>query len=145
MDNNIGSDVSGGSNPARPATTTGAFGPNAWLVEDMYDSYRADPTSVSESWREFFTDYRPAVTPAGGAPAGGAPAPAAPAPAPTPAKSAPAAKTSPPGAASNGTSAGEKVTPLRGAAGRIVINMQASLEVPTATSVRAVSYTHLTL
>ena len=137
MDNTIGSDVSGGSNPARPATTTGAFGPNAWLVEDMYDSYRADPTSVSASWREFFTDYRPAVTPAGGAPAG-APAPGAPAPAPTPAKSAPAAKTSPPGAASTGTPAGEKVTPLRGAAGRIVINMQASLEVPTATSVRVV-------
>ena len=38
---------------------TGAFGPNAWLVEDMYDRYLADPTSVSESWREFFADYRP--------------------------------------------------------------------------------------
>src|SRR5664280_3522371 len=132
MDDTIGSDVSGGSNPARPATTTGAFGPNAWLVEDMYDSYRADPTSVSESWREFFTDYRPTVTPAV------TPAPGAPAPAPTPAQSAPAAKANAPVGASDGTSAGEKVTPLRGAAGRIVTNMQASLEVPTATSVRVV-------
>ena len=25
----------------------------------MYDRYRADPTSVSDSWREFFADYRP--------------------------------------------------------------------------------------
>ena len=42
--------------PYRPGTPT--FGPNAWLVEDMYDRYLADPTSVSDSWREFFADYR---------------------------------------------------------------------------------------
>jgi len=42
----------------------GAFGPNAWLVDDMYDRYRADPSSVSESWRDFFSDYRPAPLPA---------------------------------------------------------------------------------
>src|ERR1700704_3290061 len=34
-----------------------ALGPNAWLVDDMYDQYRANPESVSESWREFFADY----------------------------------------------------------------------------------------
>ena len=27
------------------------FGPNAWLVEEMFDRYRSDPASVSESWR----------------------------------------------------------------------------------------------
>src|SRR3954447_2899580 len=32
------------------------FGPNAWLVDEMYDQYRADPSSVSESWRDFFAD-----------------------------------------------------------------------------------------
>ncbi|MGA8726899.1 MAG: hypothetical protein WB565_17840, partial [Acidimicrobiales bacterium] len=42
--------------PYRPGTPT--FGPNTWLVEDMYDRYRADPESVSPSWREFFADYR---------------------------------------------------------------------------------------
>ena len=42
---------------ARPPT--GAFGPNAWLVDDMYDDYSRDPASVSESWREFFADYVP--------------------------------------------------------------------------------------
>src|SRR5579863_2718624 len=36
-----------------------SFGPNAWLVDDMYEQYRQDPTSVSESWREFFLNYRP--------------------------------------------------------------------------------------
>src|SRR5580700_1404373 len=38
----------------------GAYGANAWLVEEMYEAYLADPTSVSESWREFFADYRSA-------------------------------------------------------------------------------------
>jgi 2-oxoglutarate decarboxylase len=37
----------------------GAFGPNAWLVDDMYEQYRQDPGSVSESWQEFFADYQP--------------------------------------------------------------------------------------
>ena len=36
----------------------GAYGPNAWLVEEMYEAYLADPSSVAESWREFFADYR---------------------------------------------------------------------------------------
>ncbi len=137
----------------RPASSSpagggaGSFGPNAWLVEDMYDRYRADPASVSDSWREFFADYRPAGGPLAPpstsalaaplvttSPASTAPAPAAPpsasavsstervAPAPTevPADDEPSA------------------VPLRGAAGRIVANMEASLGVPTATSVRAV-------
>ena len=33
------------------------LGPNAWLVDEMYDQFREDPNSVSESWREFFADY----------------------------------------------------------------------------------------
>ncbi|MHB1444412.1 MAG: 2-oxoglutarate dehydrogenase E1 subunit family protein, partial [Acidimicrobiales bacterium] len=35
-----------------------SFGPNAWLVDDMYEQYRQNPDSVSESWQEFFSDYR---------------------------------------------------------------------------------------
>src|SRR5207302_801729 len=34
--------------------------PNAWLVDEMYERYRADPASVSESWQDFFADYEPA-------------------------------------------------------------------------------------
>ncbi|MDA8316861.1 MAG: multifunctional oxoglutarate decarboxylase/oxoglutarate dehydrogenase thiamine pyrophosphate-binding subunit/dihydrolipoyllysine-residue succinyltransferase subunit [Actinomycetota bacterium] len=49
--------------PAR-RPSDGAFGPNAWLVDDMYERYLADPGSVAESWRDFFADYRPAPLPA---------------------------------------------------------------------------------
>ncbi len=35
------------------------LGPNAWLVDDMFEQFRAEPTSVSESWREFFEGYKP--------------------------------------------------------------------------------------
>ncbi len=45
-------------NGVRRDGEAGALGLNAWLVEELYQSYVADPGSVSESWREFFTDYR---------------------------------------------------------------------------------------
>jgi 2-oxoglutarate decarboxylase len=35
------------------------LGPNAWLVDEMFEQFRTDPTSVSESWREFFEGYKP--------------------------------------------------------------------------------------
>ena len=35
------------------------FGANSWLVDEMYERYRADPASVSETWQEFFADYKP--------------------------------------------------------------------------------------
>ncbi|HET7720229.1 MAG TPA: 2-oxo acid dehydrogenase subunit E2, partial [Acidimicrobiales bacterium] len=95
-----------------------SFGPNAWLVDEMYEQYRADPSSVTESWRDFFADYRTDAAP---------PAPAEPAPAPAAApQPAPQAVARP------------DVRPLRGGAARLVANMEASLAVPTATSARAV-------
>src|SRR5579875_524775 len=114
------------------------FGPNAWLVDEMYEQYRADPSSVSESWRDFFEDYRP-----GGAnlarptrlPAEAAVRPEASAPpAPSPTPPSPAGDRKPSGS----VPAGEPATALRGAAARVVANMEASLEVPTATSFRVV-------
>ena len=42
-----------------PTSTSSSVGPNAWLVDEMYEQYLADPASVSESWHEFFADYRP--------------------------------------------------------------------------------------
>ena len=44
--------------PAVDAPAAEAVGPNAWLVDEMYEQYRADPAAVSESWREFFADYQ---------------------------------------------------------------------------------------
>src|SRR3954451_14405388 len=38
---------------------TNVVGPNAWLVDEMYEQYLNNPSSVSDSWREFFADYRP--------------------------------------------------------------------------------------
>jgi 2-oxoglutarate decarboxylase len=102
--------------------TSGSFGPNAWLVDDMFDRFMVDPSSVSESWREFFADYRPAPVPAPQSALPTAPAAAA-APVAAPAPAAP------------GT---EEASVIKGAASRIVANMEASLSVPTATSVRSV-------
>ena len=142
-------DASGDERAAREgsargkSTATGSFGPNAWLVDDMYDRFRVDPTSVSESWREFFVDYSPTPVPTSNA----LPArPAAVTPAPEAVSTATPAMTSPPPVAAPAPPARvaapsadeDPVSPLRGAASRIVINMEASLGVPTATSVRAV-------
>ncbi|WP_446686792.1 multifunctional oxoglutarate decarboxylase/oxoglutarate dehydrogenase thiamine pyrophosphate-binding subunit/dihydrolipoyllysine-residue succinyltransferase subunit [Plantactinospora siamensis] len=40
------------------------FGPNEWIVEEMYQRYLADPSSVDSAWHEFFADYRPSGAPA---------------------------------------------------------------------------------
>src|SRR5580704_2767317 len=157
-----GSDGSGD----QPAPGARAFGPNAWLVEDMYDRFRSDPTSVSDSWREFFADYRPPGAPSvpaptatpSAAPSDGtqsasngssgsaAPSPAAggptavptitPAAAPAPARPGRPAPEAARGPA--GSDPSDSPVPLRGAAARIVANMEESLSVPTATSVRVV-------
>src|SRR5664280_362018 len=34
------------------------FGPNEWLVEEIYQQYLADPDSVDAAWHDFFADYR---------------------------------------------------------------------------------------
>ena len=34
-----------------------AFGANAWLVDEMYQKYLADKSSVDEAWWDFFADY----------------------------------------------------------------------------------------
>jgi 2-oxoglutarate dehydrogenase E1 component len=126
------------------------FGPNEWIVEDMYQRYLADPTSVDPAWHDFFADYRPdtsTTTPPApaAAPATTAPAPAAPsATAPAkqtpaaPATAEPAATKAPAGRGAPGAPEGASTQPMRGVAARIVSNMDASLQVPTATSVRAV-------
>src|SRR5215471_13915766 len=35
------------------------FGPNEWLVDEMYQRYLADPSSVAMEWWNFFADYQP--------------------------------------------------------------------------------------
>jgi 2-oxoglutarate decarboxylase len=179
---------------SRPSSTSpssvAGFGTNEWLVEEMYQHYLADPSSVDQAWHEFFADYRPG-SPVSASDDRQTPAAAAqksePAPEPAPApqqapeqqptagagapsratrvqertedtvvgraadrtdQQQPVAKTSPadkpatarPAAAKADKPAGDgpKRVPLRGAAASVVKNMNASLTVPTATSVRAV-------
>lgn len=169
------------------STPASQFGPNEWLIEEMYEQYLNDPTSVDSAWHEFFADYKPGSaanapsgTSAGATTSGAAAAPTTPttaasragesngqvhaataapaagtAPAAQPEQQAtgqqqaagqqqakPAAKPSPQEAAKAAPvkeeSAGEETKPLRGAAAAIAKNMEQSLTVPTATSVRAV-------
>ncbi|MFD7455425.1 hypothetical protein, partial [Kitasatospora sp. NPDC059827] len=99
--------------PNSSASSTG-FGPNEWLVDEIYQQYLQDPNSVDRAWWDFFADYKPgtevtpvtqAATQAGPTPtpaaapataAAAAPAaPAAPAPAAAPLAAAPAAPPAP--------------------------------------------------
>ncbi|MDO5628470.1 MAG: multifunctional oxoglutarate decarboxylase/oxoglutarate dehydrogenase thiamine pyrophosphate-binding subunit/dihydrolipoyllysine-residue succinyltransferase subunit [Mobilicoccus sp.] len=45
----------------KPSTNdpTAAFGPNQWLVDELYEQYKEDKTSVDEAWWEFFETYEP--------------------------------------------------------------------------------------
>ena len=123
-----------------PPTTIsfpGALGLNAWLVDEMHEQYLADPTSVSETGG--LLRRLPARRPPGhGRPATRSTRPAGPRPATrrrTPATTSASGHHPPPAAGPAAASPGE---PIRGAAARIVANMEASLEVPTATSFREV-------
>jgi 2-oxoglutarate dehydrogenase E1 component len=113
----------------RPASIDD-LGPNAGLVDEMYRLYRQDPNAVSAGWRDFFADYRPQGVPA--------PPPVAPQPEPAAPAAAPAPAPPPRDPHSPVVLEGDTPEPLRGAPARIVANMEASLTVPTATSVRAV-------
>ncbi|NMH81084.1 hypothetical protein HF577_28825, partial [Pseudonocardia xinjiangensis] len=72
------------------SNAAGQFGPNEWLVEEMYQRFLDDPDSVDPAWHEFFADYRP-TDENGASSSNGTPTPtadrsaaAAAAPAPTP-------------------------------------------------------------
>jgi 2-oxoglutarate decarboxylase len=161
-----------GTRGGTPSDPLAGFGPNEWLVYEMYQQYLKDPESVDKAWWDFFADYKPTETtpatsepttsPSNGSdgalgrgsgvrangaserseresvpepPSDPAPRPVAPKPAaadkretvPEPPSDSPARPTSKP-----------ETKQLRGAAARVVANMESSLAVPTATSVRAI-------
>jgi 2-oxoglutarate dehydrogenase E1 component len=136
-----------------PGQANSPFGANDWLVDELYQQYLEDKQSVDPAWWEFFADYSPSdFSPVAAAnksvlqPRVSAPAPAAssqnPAPASTtpstpsvpsaPSQPAPAAKPAPV------AQVDDVIEKLKGTSARVVTNMEASLEIPTATSVRAV-------
>jgi 2-oxoglutarate decarboxylase len=132
------------------SSTSSPFGQNEWLVEEMYRKFREDPSSVDPSWHEFLVDYTPdsaTVAPTAGngqpaRPTAATPTAAPPAPAPAPAPAPPPVPAPPPAAAGAPAPApaagGAEAQVLRGAAAAVVKNMNLSLEIPTATSVRAI-------
>ena len=145
------------------SSTASQFGPNEWLVEEMYEQFLADPSSVDPAWHDFFADYKPTQRAAGvgdnvAQPTGSAanevatvmktatiappPAVNGQRPTATPPKAAPSTPKPPATPAAMTTAVkpveGEKAAPIRGAAAVIAKNMNQSLTVPTATSVRAV-------
>ena len=91
------------------------MGINSWLEDELYQQYLRDRSTVDESWKAVF----------------GAAAPAPKAVAVTAAAVAPAA----PATAIDG----EQLQPLRGIAGKIAENMEASLAIPLATSQRTIA------
>ena len=125
---------------AQPAEGSPDFGANSWLVEEMYEQFRQDPSLVGESWREFFSDYKSMAQVAAAAPVS---APAAPS---VPSNGTTAPASSSPASSSNGTTApAPRPAPteadgelIKGAGVAIVANMERSLSVPTATSFRNV-------
>ena len=37
------------------------FGANDWLIEEMYEQYEADPSSVDATWADFFRSHKPSM------------------------------------------------------------------------------------
>jgi 2-oxoglutarate dehydrogenase E1 component len=128
------------------------FGANEWLVDELYHKYLEDPNSVDEAWWSFFADYQPDSRPSAAPPnaspgtdgavvtAANGTAAAPPTQPVTPPKAAP--KAAPKAEAKKAPAVqvpeGAEEVRLRGVAARTATNMDASLAVPTATSVRAV-------
>jgi len=106
---------------------------NSAYVDELYFEYLRNPESVSPEWRSFFASYTPETAPAASAAVNAAQA--------RPVASATPATV----VGSNGHTTrlpalgeGDTLVPLSSIGGKIAENMEASLRVPTATSVRNV-------
>ncbi|HKP83371.1 MAG TPA: multifunctional oxoglutarate decarboxylase/oxoglutarate dehydrogenase thiamine pyrophosphate-binding subunit/dihydrolipoyllysine-residue succinyltransferase subunit [Pyrinomonadaceae bacterium] len=103
------------------------FGANATYVEGMLERFRNNPELVDDSWRSYFTEL------IGGDGNGAKPVAAVQATPVAAAAPAPQQKPAAPAPQPEG-----EVVPIRGAAQKIVENMERSLSVPTATSERRI-------
>ena len=139
------------------ASSEDEFGANEWLVEELYEQYRADKNSVDKEWWPVLESYHakhsgvtaPAAAPSVTTAAAPTAAPAAPANAGQPVAKTTAKPAAPqpiPAQAPKTTVApaeatsGEQdvATPLKGIFKTIAANMDVSLTIPTATSVRTI-------
>ncbi len=115
------------------------FGPNDWLVDELYQQFLQDRNAVDPAWWDFFAGFTPqdaqaVITPSTPLLAATPTPIQTPAPIQTPESSPAPVSTAGPAASSASTNDVER---LKGAAARVVTNMEESLSVPTATSVRS--------
>jgi 2-oxoglutarate decarboxylase len=111
------------------------YGPNSGFFEDMHRRYTDNPDSVDPHWKAFFEGTAPPAPPPAPEPRTepSAPPPSAPVEVHTRQIDTPQPPEQKPLVLE-----GEEPRTLRGASARVVENMEASLGVPTATSVRTV-------
>ncbi len=122
------------------------FGANSWLVDEMRESYLRDPESVDKKWWPLFNGGVEAASPVAATPVAEEPAPTTGSVSAVQAKTtsvAPKAQPIPAEVTQNAPAAptetgDDEVSPLRGIAKSLATNMDQSIEVPTATSVRTV-------
>ena len=127
------------------------YGANSWLVEEMYEKYKQNPDSVDKAWWPILENYQSTQ----GAISPSTPPPASPVsdatssipviakttrveakPAPIPAQ-APITESIAVVPESSDEDAKDQVTQLKGMAKTLATNMDLSIQIPTATSVRA--------
>jgi 2-oxoglutarate dehydrogenase E1 component len=134
----------------------GEFGANEWLVDELYEQFKSDRNSVDKAWWPILEAYHPVVDDKSVAAPAAAPNEPKPVTAPIPVIGAPpvarttakpakpqpipaqAPKADPVDAKAAAEAEADKVTPLRGMPKTLAANMDESLTVPTATSVRTV-------
>ncbi|MDQ4215448.1 multifunctional oxoglutarate decarboxylase/oxoglutarate dehydrogenase thiamine pyrophosphate-binding subunit/dihydrolipoyllysine-residue succinyltransferase subunit [Microbacterium capsulatum] len=132
----------------------GEFGANSWLVDELYEQFKVDRNSVDKEWWPVLENYHPSDSAAAAPAAQTAPAVEAhPVTAPIPVigqtpvartTTKPARQAPIPAQAQDRAADGphehheDVVTPLRGLPKTLAANMDESLTVPTATSVRTV-------
>ena len=155
----------GGNTPANHFG--GSFGPNEWLVQEMYERYQSDPSSVDKSWWEFFADYKGTPSLNNSVKSGTPPIPKSQSAKPVQPEPVAKSEVSTPEVIKPvieknetpintstttikpadpvvkplptlATPGAATVEPLRGVSARVVQSMEGSLSVPTATSVRVV-------
>jgi len=148
-------------------SSEGEFGANEWLVDELYEQYKVDKNSVDKEWWPVLEAYHPVkgdvtgvasengdtAAPTAASPKATPPAEPRPLTAPIPVIGAqPVARTTAkpaapqpipaqaptPGPAQEVSPDEDKVTPLRGLPKTLAANMDESLTVPTATSVRTI-------
>ena len=125
------------------------YGANSWLVEEMYEKYKQNPDSVDKAWWPILENYQStqgavsssAVTTAVSDATSAMPVVAKTTrveakPAPIPAQ-APITESIAIVPEASDEDAQDQVTPLKGMAKTLATNMDLSLQIPTATSVRA--------